>query len=410
MKTSERTAWDAALFILETLRQAGHVALLAGGCVRDRLLKVAPKDYDVATDAAPVRLQELFPRARHVGAKFGVILVRKFGHDVEVATFRADGPYSDGRHPDAVVFGTDREDALRRDFTINGLFLDPVEDRVIDYVEGQRDLKSQVVRTIGDPERRFAEDHLRMMRAVRFSARLGFRIEQDTFGAIVRHASKLSTISAERVYQELEMILAHATRAAGWSLLFDTGLRTHLAPGWSVLDGERELTLRRLSAFPAEDLDPALVMAAVVCDHPMAEVRTICRGLRLSNQLTSQIRFLLESLPLCRRAESMELADLKAMMAQPPWESLKALFHADLVARSEPLDAHLRLCRRAGAVSPEFVSPPPLLTGDDLSAMGMSPGPRMGKILSALYRAQQNERIQTITEARAMAQRLIAEP
>ncbi|MCH7994391.1 MAG: CCA tRNA nucleotidyltransferase, partial [Planctomycetes bacterium] len=204
MSAAHKDARLAALRILEKLRARGHTALLAGGCVRDMLLSIPPKDYDVATDATPKRVVRIFPRSRTVGAKFGVVLVRQYGHDIEVATFRSDGTYSDGRHPDTVVFGTDVEDARRRDFTINGLFFDPIEERVIDHVDGRRDLEAGVIRTIGEPEARFAEDHLRMLRAIRFAARLGFVIEPRTMAAIKCLAQRLGDISTERVWLELE--------------------------------------------------------------------------------------------------------------------------------------------------------------------------------------------------------------
>ncbi|MBU0718712.1 MAG: CCA tRNA nucleotidyltransferase, partial [Planctomycetes bacterium] len=184
MTTQRHTAWDAALQIIKRLRAEGHTALLAGGCVRDRLLAQTPKDFDIVTDAPPERVKEIFPRARKVGAKFGVMLIRKYGFDTEVATFRSDGTYSNGRHPDQVTFSSDIEDAQRRDFTINGLFHDPIEDLVIDYVGGRADLEARILRTIGNPEQRFGEDHLRMLRAVRFASRLGFEIEPTTMAAI----------------------------------------------------------------------------------------------------------------------------------------------------------------------------------------------------------------------------------
>jgi poly(A) polymerase len=216
MKTpNDDAGYKAALHVMDTLRGAGHQALLAGGCVRDLLLSRTPKDYDVATDAPPGRVLEFFPKARAVGAKFGVILVRKFGRDVEVATFRTEGPYSDGRRPDHVAFGSAEEDARRRDFTINGLFFDPAGQRVIDYVGGQDDLRRRILRTIGDPSERFAEDHLRMLRAVRLAARLEFTLEAQTRTEISRAAPLLSGISPERIWMELEQILTAPSRTAG---------------------------------------------------------------------------------------------------------------------------------------------------------------------------------------------------
>ena len=229
-QSKQRDARAAALDIIATLRSAGHIALLAGGCVRDLLLNRTPKDYDVVTDATPRRVKELFPRARQVGAKFGVMLVRRYRHDVEVATFRADGTYSDGRHPDQVTFGTEQEDAARRDFTVNGMFCDPAEERIIDHVGGREDLEAGVIRTIGVPAERFAEDHLRMLRAVRFASTLGFELAPETLAAIRQHAPKLELISAERIWQELVQILVGSARARGWTLLLDVRTATPPEP------------------------------------------------------------------------------------------------------------------------------------------------------------------------------------
>jgi hypothetical protein len=228
MNERRRTARDAAVAVVERLREAGFEALFAGGCVRDMLLDQEPQDYDVATNARPEEIRRLFPRGRLVGAQFGVVLVRRFGWDLEVATYRSDGTYSDGRRPDQVEFGSREEDAQRRDFTINGMFFDPLTEAVIDHVGGRADLDARLIRTIGAPEDRFAEDHLRMLRAVRFAARLGFDVEPPTMTAIQQHAAKLTAISAERIWSELEKILTGAARARGWRLLCEANLR----PTW----------------------------------------------------------------------------------------------------------------------------------------------------------------------------------
>src|SRR5688572_24859254 len=215
---------EDALAVVQRLRGAGHVAYFAGGCVRDLLLGLEPKDYDVATDAPPDRVRELFKRTQAVGQAFGVILVRVGRSQVEVATFRAEGEYLDGRRPSEVRFTTAEEDARRRDFTINGLFLDPLTDQVIDYVGGQADLKAKVIRAIGNPDERLEEDHLRLLRAVRFAARFGFEIEPATDAAIRRHAGHLVRISPERVAEELRAMLTPPTRGAAWRMFWDQGL------------------------------------------------------------------------------------------------------------------------------------------------------------------------------------------
>jgi poly(A) polymerase len=219
---------DDALEVIKRLRRSGHVAYFAGGCVRDLLMGTPPKDYDVATDAPPKRVRELFSNTQAVGQAFGVILVRHGPSTVEVATFRTEGIYSDGRRPDSVAFTSAEHDAQRRDFTINGLFLDPLENppagKVIDYVQGQDDLRHRVLRAIGDPHRRFAEDHLRLLRAVRFAARLGFEIEPATAEAIRINAPRLKGISPERIADELRMMLTPPTRHRAWPILWEFGL------------------------------------------------------------------------------------------------------------------------------------------------------------------------------------------
>lgn len=407
MNPKPQTAGPTALQIVKRLRSNGHVALLAGGCVRDMLLNRTPKDYDVATDALPAHVQELFPRARLVGAKFGVVLVRKSGFDVEVATFRTDGPYSDGRHPDAVTFGTEIEDARRRDFTINGLFLDPLDDRVIDYVGGRDDLTAGVIRTIGDPDHRFSEDHLRMLRAVRLAARLGFNIEPQTASAIERLAPNLEAISPERVWQELEEILTARTRAVGWSLLVQLGLCDHLVRGLRFDRAPGSAIQRRLTAFSGDQIDPALGLAALLYDGGGDVAEDVCRALRLSNRLTQAVVWLVRSLPMLRRESDLELADLKTLMAEANWPQLLELLRVNLIAANVDLAPFDFVRRRAEAIDSADIAPPPLLSGDDLTAMGMSPGPRFGEILKEIYRAQLNTQITTRHEAITLAGELM---
>ncbi|UCC31243.1 MAG: CCA tRNA nucleotidyltransferase [Phycisphaerales bacterium] len=407
MNTGSHDALDAALHAIKKLRAGGHVALLAGGCVRDRLLNRRPKDYDVVTDATPTRVKELFPRARQVGAKFGVMLVRKFGHDIEVATFRSDGPYTDGRHPDAVTFGTDVEDARRRDFTINGLFFDPIDERVIDYVDGRSDLEAGVIRTIGDPHRRFAEDHLRMLRAVRFAARLGFEIEPGTAEAIKRLASHLESISTERVWTELEMILTDPTRVQGWTLLMETGLRGHLTPTWPPMRDEDMATQNRLGALPHRPVSAGLALAAALCGRRPDDAGNVCRALRLSNRLSKAVVWMVRSLPAVHKEHSLEIADFKLLMAEESWPDLLELLRGELAGTGADLGPYERVRDRAAAIPAASVTPPPLVTGDDLCDMGMSPGRRIGEILEAIYRAQLNEHITDREQAVTMARKLM---
>jgi poly(A) polymerase len=406
MNAPQRHAWNAALSVMDSLRSAGHVALLAGGCVRDRLLGRAPKDYDVATEARPDRVRELFPSARLVGAKFGVVLVQRFGHNIEVATFRSDGTYTDGRRPDEVTFGDAREDALRRDFTINGLFFDPVSDTVIDYVDGQTDLQAHIIRTIGDPEIRFAEDHLRMLRAVRLSSRLGFAIDPNTAAAISRLGAKLRAISPERIWMELEQILSEPTRGAGWRLLETLGLRAHLSSDWSVDPVADSIARGRLDALPQVGVDAGLALAAALpdCEPPRLEV--ICRSFRLSNQLTDQVLWLKQNLAGAHRAASMEVADFKPLRASASWPLLLELLRVDLIARGRDLDVYEVAKRRGETISQLDAAPPALVTGDDLLALGFPAGPLLGEILRAVYRAQLNETIRSRDEGIAVARKV----
>ncbi len=406
MKAQTDDAYHAARRTIDNLCAAGHVALLAGGCVRDMLLSHVPMDYDVATDATPKQVQKLFPRSRKVGAKFGVVLVRKFGYDIEVATFRKDGPYSDGRHPDEVVFGTETEDAKRRDFTINGLFYDPARDHVIDHVGGRADLKRGIIRTIGDPERRFSEDHLRMLRAVRFAARLSFPIEPDTLGMIKRLAPRLRVISPERIWMEIEQILGAATRAVGWALLCETELCNHLVDGWEPGTSDVGITRCRLQALPPRPVDATVALAAILVPQSAEKTAGICRALRLANRQINGVAWLLATLPKAHGEANMELADLKQSMANDNWPGLLDLLRADLVATQRDPGLYDRLKARAAQIPPCAVTPPPLLDGDQLTAMGVAPGPRLGEILQTVYRAQLNEDITDHDEAVELAREL----
>ncbi|MBE7455159.1 MAG: CCA tRNA nucleotidyltransferase [Phycisphaerae bacterium] len=407
MKPRTPDARDAAASIVRTLRDAGHAAYFAGGCVRDRLLGRAPQDYDVVTDARPERVRELFHASRAVGQQFGVVLVRKRGVDVEVATFRADAAYSDGRRPDQVTFCGEIEDARRRDFTINGMFEDPVTDRIIDHVGGQADLAAGVVRTIGDPEARFAEDHLRMLRAVRFAVALGFRIEPLTFEAIRTHAAKLTRISPERIWMELDRMLTATGRATAWRLLRDTGLVDHLAPGWRFEPEEAERIERRLAALPTGRISAPLSVAAILLDRGPRDTRTFCRDLRLSNDQTEGATWLVQESLRFTRSDADEFAQLRFWRAHTLGNDLPLLAHADVVARGENPERWQKVAAAFNAIDPVQATPPPLLSGDDLTRAGYAPGPVFGRVLAAVYRAQLNERVRTSEEAATLADQLM---
>ena len=399
MTTRTRSAYEAAFDTLRRLRADGFRALFAGGCVRDRLLGRTPKDYDVATNATPECVLRLFPRARAVGAKFGVVLVHRFRFDIEVATFRSDGEYTDGRHPNQVTFGTEVADAQRRDFTINGLFFDPIDEKVIDHVGGRADLAARVLRTIGDPEQRFREDHLRMLRAVRFAAELDFEIDAATFAAMRHRADQLRTISPERVWMELTRILASPRRGRGWKLLVDSELRRHLSPEWpGDADGD-ETALRRLDRLPHEERPAALGLAAAITDVSPREIAARCRLLRLSNAETDVVEWLVRSLSLIRDPDRLELADLKLLLRNEAWSQLVELLAADLGARNLEQTPVEVLVARARKIPPDAIASRPLLTGDELMHVGFQPGSVLGELLRGLTRAQLNEEIRTKQEA-----------
>ncbi|MCO6438845.1 MAG: CCA tRNA nucleotidyltransferase [Phycisphaerae bacterium] len=406
MTGSKRDNWEAALFVLHALRARGYQALLAGGCVRDRLLGIEPKDYDVATNAPPESVLAIFPRGRKVGAQFGVILVRKYGFDIEVATFRTEGDYSDGRRPDRVIFGTAAEDARRRDFTINGLFLDPDADHIIDYVGGRADLDARILRTIGDPRLRFAEDHLRMLRAVRFAGRLGFTIEAETLHQIQSHAERLRRISPERIRMELEAILEAPTRARGWELILETGLRPHLSASWPVDANADQAALARYQAMPEIPSEFSLTLASALYNAP-PEISDLFPALRLSNRQAESVRWLVACARSLSACPDLELADLKLLMARPDWPDL--IFLLEAIWKSEGREPVFLdgLKARAAMIDEDAVAPPPFVTGDDLLALGLTPGRKLGRVLDAVYRAQLNEEITDPDAAMTMVRGLL---
>jgi len=398
----------AAESIVRTLQEAGYQAVLAGGCVRDMLLGQEPSDYDVATSAPPERVLELFPRGQKVGAQFGVILVRVGKYSIEIATFRKDLEYLDGRHPNRIEFAGDREDALRRDFTINGMFYDPLKSRVVDHVGGQADIRARIVRAIGDPEQRIAEDHLRMLRAVRFAARLDFEIEPLTWSAIQKNARKITQVSPERIRDELEAMLSDARRTRAFLLLCDSGLLQHLWPSATDVLPRRDDLARFLAALPeAARFEPALFVLL----HALSEtrIRNACDALRCSNASKREILWYHEKLPTVMSPHELTLADLKLLMAHPAFGDLMDLFASRLKADSRPPDPHTKLLARASRVQPEEVAPPPLLNGHDLLEMGVPQGPIYKRILERVYYLQLNEEITDRDKALEVARRCLAD-
>lgn len=405
MTRARRNAKMAAIDVVRCLGDNGHRALLAGGCVRDMLLGLEPKDYDVATDAVPERVIELFARTRKVGAQFGVVLVRQAGLWIEVATFRSDHAYQDGRHPVGVTFGDPVEDAKRRDFTVNGMFYDPIADEIIDHVGGQDDLRRGLIRTIGSPDKRFGEDHLRLIRAVRFSARFQFPIETETKEAMTRHAASVAGISAERIREELDKILHNRHRAQALRLMADTELLGHLWPNADWSPERIELSIALLERL-GKRAGLALSMACLLIHWPREHVNRVCRDLTCGNDLRKRITWLVEHRDALMDPPSLSLADLKLLMHHPCFGDLRALTRIWLEANDLPLAPDSLITERVSAIPPDEVAPPPLLDGDDLIAMGTEPGPIYRDVIDRVYRAQLDGEVTTKASALDLARSL----
>jgi poly(A) polymerase len=428
--------------VIQRLRGAGHEALLAGGCVRDLLLGRSPKDYDVATAARPDEVQALFPKSLAVGAAFGVIIVCDGPVQVEVATFRSDEGYSDGRRPDAVTFTDARQDALRRDFTINGMFLDPTSGNVIDYVGGRPDLAARTIRAIGDPRRRFGEDHLRLLRAIRFAAELGFQIEPATAAAIREMAPTVASVSGERVAAEMARLLTApaAGRHEGLRLMGDLGLMAVLLPEVEGEKGVRQgptvhpegdvfvhsLLAVRVLREPTPELALATLLhdvgkagTAVLRDGRWtfyghehtgeAMAAAVCGRLRLSTLQARRVTWLVASHMRMMYVHEMREARLKRLMAEDGFEELAELWRADCLASGGTDEGYEALVARYRAMAREEVKPRPLVSGDDLIALGYRPGPGFREVLEEVYDAQLEGRAKTPDEALALARRIAAD-
>jgi tRNA nucleotidyltransferase/poly(A) polymerase len=425
--------------VIVRLREAGHEALLAGGCVRDLLLGRTPKDYDVATSAWPEQVQALFEKTIAVGAAFGVVVVIDGALQIEVATFRSDAGYSDGRRPDHVTFTDAQHDALRRDFTINGLLLDPQSGEVFDYVGGRKDLDGRIIRAIGDPRDRFAEDHLRMLRAVRFSAELGFEIERGTAAAVRELAPKVALVSGERVAAELERILTAlpAGRRRGLELMDSLGLMRVLLPEIDAMHGAKQ----GLPFHPEGDVfthtilcverlrEPTFELALAGLMHDLGKPSTageregrrtfyghekvgegmagkICGRLHLSTLQTRRVTWLVRSHMKLMCCDEMREARLKRLFAEDGFEELAELWRADCLASGGTAEAYENLMARYRAMGREEVKPTPLVTGDDLIRMGLTPGPRFREILEQVYDAQLEGRATSKEDAAALARQI----
>ncbi len=393
---------QAAIEVVQRLQRHGFKALLAGGCVRDMLLARPAKDYDVATSARPQEVVRLFRRTLKIGAKFGVVIVLTRGRQVEVATFRSEAGYENGRHPTEVRFTSAAEDASRRDFTINGMFYDPLKRRVIDYVNGQADLENRIIRTIGDPEERFGEDYLRMLRAVRFSTQLGFAIEPGTCAAIGRNAANIVRISGERIAVELEGILVHPNRAAGVAMLVETGLAQAIFPGFA---GERAQQAIAVPAQLRKKVGFPLALAAFFAGSETDYALDRCAILKLSKKQTKHVESLLSHRGRLLDTD-MSLAQLKKLLAGPWFRDLYELERAIQKAcgAKEGLAALGRLRRRIRDLGAVEVKPKPLLNGHDLMRLGALPGPTVGQLAEELYVAQLEGDVQTREQAERWVQ------
>lgn len=428
---------ELANSICETLLRNGYQALLVGGCVRDLLLGREPADYDVTTDATPVEVAGLFPESVAVGAQFGVILVPRDGWKVEVATFRSDLGYSDGRHPDRVVYSkTAQEDVQRRDFTVNGLLMRYDTGEVLDYVGGQEDLKAGIIRAIGEPDRRFAEDKLRMMRAVRFAARFGFEIETETFRAIRRHVKEIQRVSSERLREELTKMLTEGAARQAFELLDQTWLLGQVLPEIAAMKGVEQppefhpegdvwIHTRMMIEGLPKGASPTLAWGVLLHDvgkpptfqsaaetgdrirfnnHVEVGVRmaeAICQRFRFSNEETEQIVSLVANHMKFGAVEEMKKSTLKRFVRQPHFEEHLALHRLDCLSSHRNLDSYGFVQRFLADTPPEQVRPERLLGGDDLQTMGYHPGPQFAEILRAVEDAQLEGTLRSKQEAQA---------
>lgn len=409
---------------VRTLRQEGFESLWAGGCVRDQLLGKSPKDYDVASTATPDDVIRIFGRRRTVavGASFGVVMVLgpdKSAGQIEVATFRSDGEYLDGRRPSSVQFCRPEEDANRRDFTINGMFFDPIDGTLIDYVGGQHDLAAGIVRAIGDPIARFTEDKLRMLRAVRFTATFGFALDTATAAAVHQLREQICQVSEERIAQELKRMLSHATREHSFRLLHSTGLLAEVLPELfhhtrDATHGNVSVGVRQLQHLASDEFEPAFALILRPLHNPglagksTAAIESVCRRLKLSNEETECVCWLVESLPILDNIRSRPLHVRKPLLAHPHAERLLQISAAIAAAENRPA-IDVEFCREyLSTVNPEDLSPPPLVNGQDLMAISVPQGPEFRILLSAIRNEQLDEILTTRTAALERLRELFA--
>jgi poly(A) polymerase len=429
--------------IVRRLQAAGHEAYFVGGCVRDQLLGQEPQDYDIATSAVPEQIESIFPRTVPVGRQFGVVVVIEQGIPFQVAAFRAEADYRDGRHPSRVTFCGPQADARRRDFTVNGLFWDPLQNRLHDWVGGEADLRAKIIRTIGDPRERFAEDHLRLLRAVRFAAQLSFTIEPATLAAVRANASRIQEVSAERIREELLKLFRPPHAARGLDLLRESGLLEQVLPEVAATipceqsrdfhpEGSVYNHLLRIFEHLPADAATSLIWAALL--HDIGKPATASRdpqtgaihffgheeaSAEIAYQILQRLRFprkQIDEIVVCVRQHmqfkdvlQMRKSTLRRMLLRSTFPIERELHRLDCLGSHGRLDHYEFLVGQAEQLERQPAIRPPLLTGDDLLGMGMKPGPMMGRLLAELREKQLQDELKTPDEARAWAQKQLEE-
>ena len=379
---------DSAIEIIQELRNRQYEAYLVGGCVRDMVMGIEPADYDIATSARPEEIMKIFPRTEAIGAQFGVVLVIHHGHPYEVATFRSDEAYVDGRRPTGVVFTDARTDVMRRDFTINGLLFDPIGKTILDYVSGQKDIEAKIVRAIGDPARRFEEDKLRILRAIRFGARLGYTIESETWNAVCVMAPQIHQVSVERIQGELVRILTEGQAGTGLQMLHDSGLLLEVLPEVQWSDHLAQC-VGMLERGVASDL----AMAVLLHELQVSDVLRIMERLKFSRLEINHTVCLVARIPQFHTIRDMSIAALKKFFRVPHFEDhleIERICRTVSDANLQQYDFALKTFR---GWTPDDIWPKPWITGEDLITMGIPPGPVYKEILSLVEDEQLEGRL-----------------
>ena len=431
------TKKEIAVGLVRRLRERGHKTLFAGGCVRDMIMGLESADYDIATGARPEEIMDLFERTIPVGVQFGVVVVMAGGFQFEVATFRTEGAYSDGRHPDSVSFAGPEEDAHRRDFTINGMFYDPLDDELIDLVGGQRDIEQRIVRTIGDPGERFGEDYLRMIRAVRFASRFGYGIDEPAAAVIKERAQKIHVVSWERIREELQKILLDDNRKRGLQLLDELALLAEILPEVSAMKGveqpenfhpEGDVFIHTLLSVSYLK-NPSWVLAMGTLLHDVAKPVTIeegdgriryplhesvgaemagkiCDRLRTSREEEGKIKWLVKRHLAFKDARKMRLSKLKRLLSHEDYPLLAEVSRVDALASTGDITDYNFCQQMRERFKEEELKPLRFLTGEDLIALGLTPGPIFSKVLTRVYDEQLEGEIRSKEEALDRAREL----